>query len=75
MLLEAVYRVYLARLVAGEVERRMRAAVTPDAQMFRVWAVAPWKFDRELGYFVRQVRAVTNAYKVQPIFVWQPTPV
>ena len=29
--------------------------------------------DRYYG-FVRQVRAVANAYKVQPLFVWQPTP-
>jgi hypothetical protein len=29
--------------------------------------------DRYYG-FVRQVRSVANAYKVQPVFVWQPTP-
>ena len=50
VLLEATYRIYLGRVVAAEVEKRLHAAAKPNEQSFRVWASAPWQFDKELGF-------------------------
>jgi hypothetical protein len=50
VLVEVAYRIYLQRIVAAEVDKRVRAAARPNGQNFHVWAVAPWQFDREQGF-------------------------